>query len=75
MKLNAQFARLTLAGLELGMSVTLGAVGGMFLDKQFDTQPWLMIGGLVLGVASGFLNIYRLMIAVENSKHDSSESS
>lgn len=73
MKKNAQLARLTLAGLELGMSVTLGAVGGMFLDKKFDTPPWLMIGGLVLGVASGFLNIYRLMIAVEKSNHDSSE--
>jgi len=67
MKSNSQMARLTLAGLELGMTVALGAVGGMFLDRKFETSPWLMLGGLVLGVAAGFMNMYRLVAAIQKS--------
>lgn len=67
MKSNSQMARLTLAGLELGMTVALGAVGGMFLDRKFETSPWLMLGGLALGVAAGFMNMYRLVAAIQKS--------
>ncbi len=68
-------ARLTLAGLELGMSVALGAIGGMFLDKKFDMPPWLMIGGLFLGFSLGFWNIYKLVVAVEKNDDDSQQDS
>jgi len=55
-------SRISLAGLELGIAVAAGVVGGLFLDRRFDTGPWLMIGGLLLGVGSGFYNLYRLAL-------------
>ncbi len=67
---NSQVARLTLAGLELGIGVALGAVAGMYLDQKFDTEPWLMLAGLTLGVASGFLNLYRLVVAADKNNGD-----
>ncbi len=65
MKSNALLSRLSLAGLELGVGVGLGVFGGMYLDRKLDTSPWLMLAGLILGVASGFYNLYRLAMASE----------
>src|ERR1041384_5047703 len=41
------------AGLELGISVGLGALFGAWLDGKFGTGPWVMVGFLVLGVVAG----------------------
>jgi ATP synthase protein I len=65
LKSNALLSRLSLAGLELGVGVGLGVFGGMYLDRKLDTGPWLMLAGMVLGVASGFYNLYRLAVASE----------
>lgn len=71
MKSNTFLSRISLAGLELGIAVAAGVVGGLFLDRRFDTGPWLMIGGLLLGVGSGFYNLYRLaLVSVEGEDHE-----
>jgi ATP synthase protein I len=51
-------------GLELGVSVLLGLLGGMWLDGQAGTDPWLMLVGLVVGLIAGFRGVLR---AVERS--------
>ncbi len=51
-------------GLELGVSVLLGLLGGMWLDSKAGTEPWLMLLGLVLGLIAGFRGVLR---AVERS--------
>ncbi len=51
-------------GLELGVSVLIGLLGGMWLDGQLGSEPWAMLCGLVIGLIAGFRGVIR---AVERS--------
>ncbi|HET7501190.1 MAG TPA: AtpZ/AtpI family protein [Kofleriaceae bacterium] len=46
-------------GLELGLSVVVGVLFGMWLDGKLGTQPWLMLVFLILGLVAGFRNVLR----------------
>jgi ATP synthase protein I len=46
-------------GLELGISVLVAMLGGMWLDDQLGTTPWLMIVCLGIGFAAGFRGVLR----------------
>jgi len=46
-------------GLSVALAIFIGLFAGWWLDKKFDTQPWLLLIGLALGIAAGFSNIYR----------------
>ena len=46
-------------GLELGVSVVLALLGGMWLDGELGTQPWFMLLGLVIGLIAGFRSVIR----------------
>lgn len=52
-------ARLGAVGTELAIFTIGGLLLGSWLDGRFATEPWLALGGLVLGAALGF----RTMIA------------
>lgn len=47
------------AGAELLGSIGGGAFIGWLLDRWLDTQPLLLIIFLLLGIATGFMNVYR----------------
>jgi|AGTN01.1.fsa_nt_gi hypothetical protein len=47
----------TMIGAEMALTVTLGFYGGSLLDKQFNTGPWIMVAGILLGVAAGIWGI------------------
>jgi len=51
-------------GLELGVAVIIALLGGMWLDSQLGTDPWLMLVGMVIGLIAGFRGVLR---AVERS--------
>ena len=44
-------------GFSVALSVFIGLGIGVFLDRYFDTSPWLMLVFLLLGIAAGFRNI------------------
>jgi ATP synthase protein I len=44
-------------GLQVALSIFLGLFAGIFLDRFFNTHPWLMLVFLGLGIAAGFRNI------------------
>jgi ATP synthase protein I len=46
-------------GLTLVISTVLGLWGGYVLDRWLGSSPWLMLVGLLLGIASGFINLFR----------------
>lgn len=46
-------------GTTLVTSVALGALGGAWLDRKLGTTPWLLVVGLGLGTAAGFLDLFR----------------
>ena len=46
-------------GLELGISVLIGLLLGMYLDRELGTGPWLMLLWLVFGFVAGFRGVLR----------------
>ena len=48
-----------IGGMVLASSF-LGYLVGAWLDKGFDTDPWLVVICLTVGVAGGFLQAYRI---------------
>ena len=59
-----RYLRFSSIGIELGLSVMIGLIGGQWLDRQFGTDPWLLLLGLLLGMAAGFLGILRSVRAL-----------
>jgi len=55
-------------GIEMLVSVLIGAFGGYGLDRLFHTKPWLMIVGFILGSIAGFVSLFRLL-QQENKKN------
>ena len=47
----------TMIGAEMAITVTLGFYGGRLLDRHFNTDPWIMVAGILLGVAAGIWGI------------------
>ena len=47
-------------GIFFGVAVCLGLFGGRWLDHRWHTEPWLTLLGVLIGVASGFRELYRL---------------
>ncbi len=54
-----KIVELSSLGLMLPSSIAVGLFFGYFLDKWLGTQPWLLIVLTLLGVASGFLSLFR----------------
>jgi ATP synthase protein I len=54
-----QIGVLSGVGLTLVIATVLGLAGGYYLDRWLGTDPWLMLVGLVLGIAAGFVNLFR----------------
>lgn len=44
-------------------AVFLPALLGWFLDKHLGTKPWLLFFGFVLGLAAGFVVVFRTLAA------------
>ncbi|MBI2336305.1 MAG: AtpZ/AtpI family protein [Deltaproteobacteria bacterium] len=54
-------------GVQLAVLVGGGLWLGDYLDRQFSTQPWLALTGLVLGAVASF---YQLIKIVKNKNHE-----
>ncbi len=44
-------------GFSVSLSIFIGLGIGVYLDRRFDTSPWLTLVFLGLGIAAGFRNI------------------
>lgn len=51
-------ASLASVGINLVVATFIGLFIGLYLDKLFDTSPWLMIIFLIFGIAAGFKNLF-----------------
>ena len=54
-----QIGNLSGVGLTLVLCTVLGLAGGYALDGWLGTRPWLMLVGLLFGIAAGFINLFR----------------
>ena len=48
------------AGIALFASVVTFCAVGYFIDRWLGTQPWFLIGGIVLGSAAGLFEFIRI---------------
>jgi len=53
-------------GLQVALSIFIGLAAGVYLDRKFDTSPWLTLSFLGLGIAAGFRNI---ALAIKKSRN------
>ena len=44
-------------GFQVALSIFIGLAAGVYLDRKFDTTPWLTLIFLGFGIAAGFRNI------------------
>jgi ATP synthase protein I len=44
-------------GLSVALSIFIGLAVGIYLDRRFDTNPWLTLIFLVMGIVAGYRNI------------------
>ena len=49
---------LSTVGMAMALSIGLGALIGHYLDKRFETKPWLFFIFLGFGIAAAFRNLY-----------------
>jgi ATP synthase protein I len=47
-------------GIFFGVAVCLGFFAGRWADRRWNTAPWLQLVGLGIGVAAGFVELYKL---------------
>jgi F0F1-type ATP synthase assembly protein I len=47
-------------GLEIAVGVTLPILIGYWLDEYFETSPWILLTGCVVGMINVFVVIFRL---------------
>jgi ATP synthase protein I len=48
-------------GLTIVIATFIGLALGLWLDRVFNTSPWLTVVFLILGIVAGFRNFYRFM--------------
>jgi F0F1-type ATP synthase assembly protein I len=41
-----------------------GVLGGLWLDRNFDTAPILLMAGLILGLVAAFWGVYQMLLPI-----------
>lgn len=59
---TARLSTLASGGLEFAGAILIGLFGGQWLDRRLGTGPWLVVAGVFVGAAAGFLSLYRTLI-------------
>ncbi len=54
-------------GSIISSNIIGGIVVGYFLDRWLQTDPWMVVVGLVLGTTSAFIGLYRIMNRLNRS--------
>lgn len=58
------FALASTIAVQFAASVFVGVWLGDFLDERLNTRPWLMLAGLLTGIAAGMLGAYRTVFSL-----------
>jgi F0F1-type ATP synthase assembly protein I len=57
-------------GYFFGISVTGLTLLGYYLDKKWQTDPWLTLVGAILGIGMGFYNLFKTVSALEKKDNE-----
>jgi F0F1-type ATP synthase assembly protein I len=53
------YIKTSAVGLEVGLSVVVGALAGYFFDQHFGTRPYGLLIGFLIGAVAAGLRLYR----------------
>lgn len=54
-------------GFEVIIPPLLGAWGGSYLDKKLAASPYLLVGGIILGIIASFLLVYKKIKTIKDN--------
>ena len=57
--------------MTLVLATVIGLGAGYYADRWLGTKPWLTLLGLGLGIAAGFVNLFRTVSRTERELDDS----
>jgi ATP synthase protein I len=60
LKEKRKWAEYSSVGLMFPVSIAVGLATGYFLDKLFNTSPYLLIIFIIYGVVAGFVNLIKV---------------
>jgi len=58
-------AQASAVGITFAVAIVLGLALGWWLDRKLGTAPWLLLGGLFLGIGAGFKNLFTVSARLE----------
>jgi hypothetical protein len=53
-------AQLSYLGIFFGVAILIGYGGGRWIERHWGGAPWPSLAGVLVGVASGFRELYRV---------------
>ena len=56
---NRQLLEVSALGIMFPLAIGIGYGWGWWMDRTFGTYPWLTIIFTAMGVAAGFINLFR----------------
>ncbi|MBU2608431.1 MAG: AtpZ/AtpI family protein [Chloroflexi bacterium] len=65
--------RLIGVGFFISTSIIGGVVVGLWLDSKFNTEPLLVIIGLLLGIAVAVYGVYEMLLPLLQRKRDNGD--
>ena len=57
-------------GWYIGLCIFLGVWGGVWLDSRLNTAPFLVIAGLIVGLAIAIYGVYRMLLTSMDNQRD-----
>lgn len=69
-KEKRKLAAYSTVGLMFPTSIAVGAAMGYFLDKLFNTHPYLLIVFTFYGIAAGFWNLFKVTRGYDKKKEN-----
>ena len=53
-------SRFSYVGIFFGVSIVIGWYAGHLIERKWGGAPWVSLVGVLLGVATGFRELYRV---------------
>ncbi|MEE9203348.1 MAG: AtpZ/AtpI family protein [Dehalococcoidia bacterium] len=60
-------------GWYVAISIILGVMVGLWLDKKLGTTPFLSLAGIILGIFVAFFGLYRMLLPGLKSTDESED--
>ena len=66
--------RLVGVGFFIGTCILGGVAAGLWLDSRFNTEPVMVILGLLVGIAVAFYGVYQMLLPLMGNRKDRGDS-